>query len=108
MSEQNDHNKKVTLLTGLDSYRKFHKETNQIIDSFDNDVLKISEMEKNIEKILKVIKMHKIPGEDLTEKSIYAVLYTIMANTKANRSHYIALRAYIEALNDFMNLSQCS
>jgi hypothetical protein len=96
------------MLTKLDSYIKFHKNIDSIIKSFDNTVSEIYEMESDIEKFLEIGGKQKVPGIDIGGKSIYALLYTIMANTKANRSHYIALKARIESLSDFINLANYS
>jgi len=108
MPTQNGRNEKFTLLTGLDSYIRFNKTTDQIINSFDDQASEICEMDQDLEKILKVIEMHKIPRIDLTRKSLYALLYSIITNVKANRAHHIALKSQIEALNDFINFSHCS
>jgi len=96
------------MLTKLDSYIKFQVNIDHVIKSFNNDVSEIYEMEGDIEKFLEIARKQKIPGIDIDEKSLYALLYTIMANTKANRSHYIALKARIESLNDFINLTHYS
>lgn len=96
------------MLTKLDSYIKFHKKIDYIIKSFDDNVSEIYEMENNIKQFLEIARKQNLPGIDIGEKSLYALLYTIMANTKANRSHYIALKARIEALSDFINLAYLS
>jgi len=96
------------MLTKLDSYIKFQENINHTIKSFDDNVSEIYDMENEIEQFLEIAKKQKVPGIDISEKSIYALLYTIMANTKANKSHYIALKARIESLNDFINLTHYS
>ena len=104
----NNPSKLLPMLTTLDSYIKFHEKIDHIIGSFDDNVSEIYEMENDIEQFLELAKKQKVPGIDIDEKSIYALLYTIMANTKANRSHYIALKARIEVLSDFINLAYLS
>lgn len=96
------------MLTKLDSYIRFQENINQSIKSFNDDVSQIYEMEGDIEKLLEIARKQKVPGIDIGEKSLYALLYTIMANTKSTRSHYIALKAHIKVLNDFINLTHYS
>jgi len=100
--------KVLPMLTKLDSYIRFQKNIAHVIKSFNDDVSTIYEMESDIEKFLEIARKQKVPGIDIDEKSLYALLYTVMANTKANRSHYIALKARIRAMNDFINLTHYS
>ena len=108
MKKSEDHNRKSTLMTRFDFYIDFHERTEQIINSSDDQLLEIHELDRDIGKILEVTKMYKIPGEDLTKQSIYALLLSIMANAKANRAHYIALKALIQSMDEFIDLYQCS
>lgn len=96
------------MLTKLESYTKFQKKVNHFIELIDNCVPELYEMERDIVKIIETTKRYKIPEIDYNEQSIYALLLSIMANTKANSTHYKALKARIEALNKFINLSHLS
>lgn len=96
------------MLTKLESYIRFHEKIDHIIGSFDDNVSEIYKMERDIIKIIETTKRYKIPEIDYNEQSIYALLISIMANIKANRTHYLALKARIEALNKFINLSHLS
>ena len=96
------------MLTKLDSYICFRKEVDHIIKMSDSYVSDIYDMDRDIDDILRVAKEQNVPGIDPAEQSIHALLLSIMANIKANRAHYIALRARIDALNDFANLSHFS
>ena len=93
------------MLTTLDSYVNFQNRIDHFTELIDTCIPEIFEMDRDIEKILKVARKHNIPGIDPTEQSIHALLLSIIANVKANRAHYIALKARIDALNEFINLS---
>lgn len=100
----NNPSKVLPMLTTLDSYSKFQKKVDHFINLIDTSVPEIYEMDRDIEKILEVARMHKVPGIDPIEQSIHALLLSIMTNAKANRSHYIALKAQIDALDELINL----
>ena len=96
------------MLTKLDSYINFRNKIDHFINLIDTCVPEIYEMDRDIEKILEVARMHKIPGLNPTEQSIHAFLLSIMTNAKSNRANYQALRAIIDSLIQFINLSYSS
>ena len=96
------------MLTKLDSYVSFRNKIDHFIELIDDCVPEIYEMDRDIEKILEVARMHKVPGLNPTEQSIHAFLLSIMTNAKANRANYQALRAIIAALIQSINLSYYS
>jgi len=96
------------MLTKLDSYISFRNRIDHFIKLIDNNIPEIYEMDRDIEKILEIARIHKIPGLDPTEQSIHAFLLSIMTNAKSNRANYQALRAIIDALIQFINLSYSS
>ena len=96
------------MLTKLDSYVAFENRINYFIELIETCIPQIFEMDRDIERILKVARKHQVPGIEPTEQSIHALLLSIMANIKANRAHYIALKARIDAMNELINLSYYS
>lgn len=96
------------MLTKLESYIRFRNKIDRFIKILDTNVPEIYEMDRDIEKILEVARMHKVPGLNPVEQSIHAFLLSIMTNAKANRAHYQSLRAIIDALIQSINLSYYS
>lgn len=96
------------MLTTLDSYVNFQNKIDHFTELIDDCIPEIFEMDRDIEKILKVARKHKVPGIGPTERSIHALLLSVIANVKANRAHYIALKARIDALDELINLSYYS
>ena len=104
----NNPSKVLPMLTTLDSYVKFQKKVGHFINLNDTCVPEIYEMDRDIEKILEVARIHKVPGLNPVEQTIHALLFSTMSNAKANRANYQALRAIIDALNQSINLSYYS
>lgn len=104
MSNTNGPNKNGSLLTNLESYINFCTKTEKIINSFDDRIVEIYDLDKDLTKILEVVKMQKLPGLELTEQSIYAQILSIMTNARANKTHFICLKAQIRGLDGFLSI----
>jgi len=96
------------MLTTLDCYVNFRNKIDHFNELIETCIPQIFEMDRDIERILKVARKHQFPGIEPVEQSIHALLLSIMANIKANRAHYIALKARIDAMNELINLSYYS
>jgi hypothetical protein len=96
------------MLTELESYTRFCETTDKFIKLIDACIPEIYEMDRDLEKILEAAKEKGVPGIDIAKQSIHATLLSIMASVKSNRSNYISLRARIDAIDKFINLSSGS
>ncbi len=96
------------MITQLDSYHSLTKKIDNLVGLLDSNIPGIFEMDKEIESILEIARMHNVPGIEQYGQSLHALLYSIAANARANRAHYIALKCRIDALNKLVNLSHYS
>ena len=96
------------MLTKLDSFIKCRESANYQINHINKTIDCVWEISRDVDIIYKVAEKHNAPGLKQSHQSVDAMLLCIMAEIKASRSHYIALIAKIEALNDFINLTHYS
>jgi len=93
------------MYTEIESYKNFQVKIEHIIKNFDDQISEIYEIDREIGKLLSIIKKQNIPGITLMEQSYYATMLSIMSNVKANRANYLSLRAKLESLVKYYTIT---
>ena len=96
------------MISHTTNYRKLIATIETKCSDLDKCIEEMVKMDRELEKVLTNISKLNLSTTQAECQSIYAMMYSISNNVKANRAHYHALLVRLEAMDTLLDLYHLS